>query len=403
METLRFLMVTTHYPPDAIGGDAIFVKYLSEELTRRGHEVHVFCNPSVHRILRGRTATVERHQEEGRPTIHRFSNTVVPFQLMTAYSLGASKGPRKRLAEIEKEVRPDVVHWHNAKGFFGAPVESKNATMLYTAHDYFSVCPRSNLMRPDFSFCSQPRLCQVCLLRWKRPPMLWRIGDKRVIRIPQKFKILSPSEYMARRLEQDGIQPFKILRNFVPDPGKQASAKEPTAVTYVGILERHKGLGTLVDAFAKSSKNHDFELFIIGEGRLKETLRQKVEHLGLSKRISVTGFLSSSELTSVLHGSSALILPSEWPENSPLVALEALALGIPIIGSRIGGIPEILGKESGSTTFEAGNIVELSQKISDCWTERKGQSEARRMTRRHYETHFSPDIHVSDYLAIIGA
>ena len=402
METLRFLMVTTHYPPDAIGGDAVFVKYLSEELTSRGHEVHVLSNPSVHRILRGRTATVEPHQDDGQPTIHRFSNTVVPSQLMMAYSLGVSIGPKKRLAEIEKEVRPEVVHWHNTKGFFGAPVESKNASMLYTAHDYFSVCPRSNLKRPDVSFCSQPRLCQVCLVRWKRPPMLWRIGKKRVIRIPQKFKILSPSEYMARRLEQDGIQPFKILRNFVPDPGKQASSAEPTAVTYVGVLERHKGLGTLVDAFAKSSKNQDFELFIIGEGRLKVALRDRVERMGFSKRIIIPGFLTPSEVGNVLSRTAALILPSEWPENSPLVVLEALSLGIPVIGSNIGGIPEILGERSGSTMFEPGSVEELNDKITACWTDRKRQSSARTMARRHYEACFSPQVHMSEYLAIAG-
>ncbi len=69
METLRFVMVTTHYPPQHVGGDAMMVKHISTELTKRGHEVNIFYDPSVHNIIHGSGRTT-MDSNEHTPEIH---------------------------------------------------------------------------------------------------------------------------------------------------------------------------------------------------------------------------------------------------------------------------------------------------------------------------------------------
>ena len=161
METLRFLMISTHYPPHHLGGDAVLVDYLSKELAVNGHEVHVAYNPSIHGIIRQGSEERRRAVDASGITRHQISTGNPRLSLFTALSLGYSPTIRREINELLRRVNPDVVHWHNTKGFISPPLDTPKSVSLYTAHDYYAICPRSNLLKPDASICVSPRRCHA--------------------------------------------------------------------------------------------------------------------------------------------------------------------------------------------------------------------------------------------------
>lgn len=402
METLCFLMVSTHYPPYYMGGDANFVRYLAEELFRRGHEVAVIYNPSVYGFLR-RTAALDLSEVAGEGPIrveyvprHGF------LSLLGSLSLGCWKNALKLLRDNVRIYRPDVVHWHNTKGFIGKPVAMPGVVNLCTAHDFYLVCPRSNLLKPGGIICENPRFCQLCLIQWKKPLQLWRIAGRRIIRPPAEMKVISPSKFMSARLAQDGIRVHHVIRNFVPDKAHLIRERsKPDTLLYLGVLELLKGPHLLLEAFAKTIHEQGFQLRMFGEGMLKRKLSEKVISAGLRDRVSIHGFTPLEKLGPVLSRTAAIIIPSLSHENAPLVALEAFSMGIPVIGSNYGGLPEMLTPESGSMLFKGSDVSSLGDALCFLWNSRDSISYLSARARKTYEKTYSPDAHLREYLRII--
>jgi len=396
-------MISTHYPPYHLGGDAVMVDYLSRELARRGHEVHVLHNPSVYESLHGRERPSPGAKKDGDPIVHTPSFRGGRLQLLTTLAFDSSSKSREEIANLAGRLKPDVVHWHNTKGFIGRPFTVPRIVTLYTAHDYYLVCPRSNLTRPDMSFCQKPKACMLCTLRWRRPPQIWRAGNNRVVRPDAGMAVIAPSEFLAERLRGDGIKVDHILRNFAPDVGSVASAHRPRrdSLAYVGMLEPHKGSLSLLEAFAKTRDRQQFRLHIVGEGSLRTRLRERTKELGLTNRVDIPGFIPRKDVESILSDVAFLVVPSEWPENAPLTVLEAFSLGVPVLGSDIGGLHEILGPDSGSMTFKEGDVDALGEALVSMWNGNMDLDAMSRKAREAYETRFSPKTHIAQYLAII--
>ena len=405
METLKFLMVTTHYPPANIGGDAVVVKNLSEELRNRGHEVHVFCNPMVHDLIRGGDSGSLVGTEVTNLRIHEFRTSAPSLRIGASHVLGLWRKAERRLKEYAKETRPDIVHWHNTRAFIGRPFELSTSRNFYTAHDYSLICPKGNLLRHDSSLCDRPAFCQACLLLSRKYPQVWRAGSRRpILRADSSIHVLSPSAFMEDRLAREGTRNRSILRNFVPEPESRRSGHAAeNQLVYLGILERHKGPQTLLRAFAESHDQQEFNLVIIGEGSLKKTLKQEIAERDLHDRISVKGFLQRQEVQKILSNSSALVVPSEWYENAPLTALEGLSMGLPLIVSDIGGLPEIAKGCSGVIRFESGNSSDLSDKLVTLWCNRGKLDDMSVQARNAYVAEYGPDSHIDRYLGLVRA
>lgn len=403
METLKFLMVSTHFPPHHLGGDAQFVEYLSKELVDRGHEVHVFYNPAVYRLLRGGKTSDKVLPDDG-INRHLHSSSFGKAEPLLALSLGLWRRASQKLVELHGALKPDVLHWHNPRGFIGRPFPIKGSKSFYTNHDYTPVCPRSNLLKPGMVLCDEPRLCSVCCMRWHKPPQIWRAGRRRVLRFPKDLHLLSPSEFMARRLESEGVPVHALLRGFVPDAGAGSKRSDGAgdSIVYLGLMEPHKGVQTLLDAFIRSKDTHAFKLHLIGEGSLRRQFEERIRGLGLGDRVSVPGFLPRDELERIRRDATVQVVPSVWYENAPSVVLEAYSMGIPVFASDIGGLPEMVGPDAGSAVFPPGDADALAKLISEAW-ERRGDSEVSRgKARRAYEERFTPETHVREYLKIIS-
>lgn len=232
---------------------------------------------------------------------------------------------------------------------------------------------------------------------------MWRLLSNRLIKYPEDTKVIAPSKFMAKRLAREGVNVSHILYNFVPDQGTYFPDGQysENSIIYIGLLEPHKGLRTLIKAFSKSALEHDFALDVVGDGFLRNELAAIVARSRMDERIRIHGFLKRDEVDLLRAKATAQVVPSEWYENCPLTVLEAFAAGVPVIGSDKGGIPELAQPESGSRLFKSGDIDSLAKALISAWNDRKDIAALRRKARSTYESRFRPDIHVAEYMRII--
>ena len=165
---------------------------------------------------------------------------------------------------------------------------------------------------------------------------------------------------MADKMAQGGFRrdKLRVLCNFVDvkkcrrdDYGKE------DYYCFIGRLSHEKGVNTLIDAAARLP----YKLKVIGGGPLAEELQAKNRRL--QGDIEFVGFKQWEEIKELVGKARFTVVPSEWYENNPLSVIEALCLGTPVLGARIGGIPELIEEGVNGMTFESGNVDDLTDKI----------------------------------------
>lgn len=396
METLKFLLSTSFYPPYHVGGDATHVKYLAEELAKRGHEVHVMHSLDAYRIKRGKHLPLRQAADHKNLYVHRVESPLKTLDPLMVYVSGNSFYIPKKFSEAVKEFHPHVVHHHNIS-LLGYDILRKrdNYLSLYTAHDYWLICPTNNLLKNKEKICLK-KSCFSCSLKSGRFPQVWRSlrGFKKAIKSIDLM--ISPSDYVRRRLTQEIDVKSVTLPNFAPPPPENVSSVDySNYFLFVGMLEKHKGILNLLDLFKELRNDLSAKLIIAGAGSLKYHIQDFIEKNSLDDLISFVGFVDNKQLYSLYANALAVIIPSIWPENAPLVALEALSVGTPVIASNNGGLPEIIGKVNTKLIFDdLGGLEDILLYFS------KKEFPPTKI-KRIYEQNFSPETYADNYIKTI--
>ena len=397
LETLKFVMPTTFYPPYHIGGDAIHVYHLSNELAKRGHEVHVIHLLDFYYFKR-KEEPKDGYDNHENVFMHPIKSPLGNLSLISAYVFGKSSYIDKCVERVVNEVKPDVIHHHNISGFGPSILRYKAHGVLYTAHDYWLICPINNLMKYNDSVCNGFNFCVVCPLLSRRPLQIWRYV-KDINKIIKKVNtIITPSDYVKKKLLDFGIdKQIETLPNFVMEPAK--SGAPPYEVPYflfVGVLEKHKGISELVKAFIEIKDKTEAKLLIVGDGTLKEKINEIVVRNNCQDKIKLLGRIDNKvSLNNLYANALAVVIPSIGPENNPLVALEALSNGVPVVVSNQGGLPEIAEKIDKFLIFDG---FEELKKILLEFDRAKYSAESMKSI---YERYFSPAEYLKNYLRVL--
>jgi colanic acid/amylovoran biosynthesis glycosyltransferase len=145
-------------------------------------------------------------------------------------------------------------------------------------------------------------------------------------------------------------------------PSTPVSESADTLVC-VGRLTPQKGQLLLLEAFAAAVRNKEHgQLVLAGDGELRPRLEQRIAELGLQKRVRITGWVTESQVRDLLRGSRGLVLPSS-AEGLPVVIMEALALGRPVITTHVAAIPELVDHGSNGWLVPAGDRKPLTAAI----------------------------------------
>jgi glycosyltransferase involved in cell wall biosynthesis len=395
LETLKFLMTTTFYPPYHIGGDAIHVKYLAEELVKRGHEVQVFHSLDAYR---SKKKNLPIKSETRQICVHTVDE---PFNLSSyaAYILGNSPSIIKKFDKLLYTLKPDVVHHHNISLLGYGILEKKGPYVnLLTTHDFWLVCQLHSLLRKGSEIC-EGYSCLFCALKCGKIPQTWRFLKSFKTDIKSIDLLISPSDYFRKKLAQRIDVKSVTLPNFAPHPPIDVYQVDYSDYfLFVGALEIQKGILDLLELFKQIGYNAGLKLVIVGDGSLRNHVIEFIRRNSLNTFVYCIGSIENKkELYSLYANALAVVMPSILVENAPLVALEAFSVGCPVIASNIGGLPEIMEKVDKKLIFN--NINEL-RNILLSFT-RSDYPPTR--IKKVYEKNFSPEIYVDKYIALINA
>jgi len=318
---------------------------------------------------------------------------------------------RKKLEQLIRREKPDVAHLHNIHHQISPSIlhclEQFDLPVVMTIHDYKLVCPTYTMFNDgrvcerckggQYYQCFLARCCKNSRLK----SLLNTIGmylHHSVLRIYGLVDIfISPSRFLKDKLGEMGFGGKMVyLPNFVDVDGVAPSYSwDDNSITYFGRLSAEKGLFTLISAV----RGLGLKCTIIGEGPIREDLERKVREESAAN-VVLSGYRAREQLRKEVGGSMFVVLPSEWYENSPRSVAEAFALGKPVIGSRIGGIPELVRDGQTGLTFEPGNSSDLRAKIEGLSANSKRIMELGQKAREFVEHELSRESHYQQLMKI---
>ena len=352
---MKICLISNLYPPNVLGGAEVSVKKVSEELVKKGHEVIVITTPFSENdveIING----VKIYQVKPLNLYEIYHHPNQSMLLKPLWHIIDLWNPydERIIKNILKTENPDIVHIHNFKGLSlssFAPAKSLKIPLVFTAHDYSLVCMRANLLNSSGEICKNPSaLCKIYNQIQKH------LAKNKV------DLLISPSQFVINKLKSNGL--FKDVKSKkiplgieLKDNEKFEKDYSQTNILYVGNLGEHKGVHILLKAFRKI-ENMNIRLDIVGKGLCSEKLKLMSQN---DNRIKFHDFLEGKELLKMYVHSNLTVVPSIWYDNSPMVIYESFSYGTPVIGSKIGGIPELIEDGFNGYLFEAGNVNELQQ------------------------------------------
>jgi glycosyltransferase involved in cell wall biosynthesis len=356
---MKICLISNLYPPNVLGGAEVSVKKVSEELVKKGHEVIVITTPFSENdveIING----VKIYQVKPLNLYEIYHHPNQSMLLKPLWHIIDLWNPydERIIKNILKTENPDVVHIHNFKGLSlssFAPAKSLKIPLVFTAHDYSLVCMRANLLNSSGEIC-------------KNPSALCRIYNQ-IQKHLAKNKVdllISPSQFVINKLKSNGL--FKDVKSKKIPLGIELKNSEKYEkdysqinILYVGNLGEHKGVHILLKAFTKI-ENRNIRLDIVGKGLCSGKLKSMSEN---DNRIKFHDFLEGEELIKMYEQANLTVVPSIWYDNSPMVIYESFSCRTPVIGSKIGGIPELIDDGFNGYLFEAGKVNELQQLLEN--------------------------------------
>lgn len=322
------------------------------------------------------------------------------------YSLEA----RKKLARLLEAVRPDLVHLHNIHHQISPSIipllKKRGLPVVMTLHDYKMVCPVYTLVRDGrpCEECAGGKFSRCLLHRCAKGSRVKSglaaaemILHQRILRLYRGVDVfLSPSRFLKDKMEEMGFAGRIVhLPHFLPVEGGEAGgAPAGAGALYFGRLSPEKGLATLIEAAEKCR----IPWKIAGDGPMKAALETAIRERSLTN-VSLLGYKPAEALIPEIRSSMFIVCPSVWYENQPYSVLEAFGQGKPVLGSRIGGIPELVRDGETGLTFEPGNARDLAAKAALLAQSPERLREMGGKARRLVETEFAPEDH---YRRLIG-
>ena len=275
-----------------------------------------------------------------------------------------------------KEFKPDILHVHNfvplaSPSIFYVAKRHKVPVVL-TLHNYRLICPSATLYHDHKIYEKSIRsifpvdaivkgVYRNSVFRTAAVALMtsihnligtWRNKVDKFITLTA----FARSKFLESRVNASADQ-FMLKPNFIDDPGNGRETREDFFL-FVGRLSEEKGIRVLLNAF----KSSDLNLVIIGDGPMKAEVESVVKE---RSNIQYLGFQPKAVIMDNLKRAKSLIFPSTWYEGFPITILEALATGTPVIGSRIGGIAEIVKDKFNGLLFEPGDEGSLARSLTE--------------------------------------
>lgn len=344
------------------GGAEKSVQLIQEEMVKRGHVVRLLTTDKC---------------PEGKESIADVTITGIRAKGLTKFvKYSWYEQGRKQVRKLIKEFQPDVIHIHTIGEFSPSVLWSfdKKIPAVMTVHGPEGFVRKLlpwQLQASDYRQHSYRqadlkligRLRTMYFLAVQRPLFLFGMRRLRTI--------IAPSKFMLETLRAD-VKAAKLLHIY---NGIELSERSPVphnqTILFVGRLEAVKGIAAVVTAMKSITRSHpQARLLIVGDGSERAALEAQVKHDKL-KNVTFTGWVTSDKAAAFNQQATMMVIPSVWPENLPTVALEALGTGRAIVGSDVGGIPELIQHGSNGFVVRPDDQAPLAEAIMKILSDQK--------------------------------
>jgi len=405
---VRILIVVHGFPPLSSGGTEVYADLQARCLAAAGDEVHVFT----------REANPERPEyavrDERRDGVWiRWVNRTFRDTRRFAESYD-NPGVAARLAQWLDREPCDVAHVHHLTCLSTAIVrelKSRQVPVVLTLHDYWMLCHRGQLLDLHLRRCQDPASCHDCIGPAGSENPIARVGGRALRGLTRSTtssagtflaraagatagrlvapnpsahderlrhmravlrdvdRILAPSRHMRDRFARAGVdRPIDLLEYGIDATRFLTRASRPNGPRRLGFL------GSLMVSKAPHLLVESWQRLPAGAAQIAiaggvvpyhgdDSYARSLAPLLTLPGVEHTGNLPNADVPRWLAGLDALVVPSIWEENSPLVIREAFAAGLPVVASKIGGIPEVIADEVNGLLFEPGNVEDLTRQL----------------------------------------
>ncbi|WP_304338856.1 glycosyltransferase family 4 protein [Collinsella tanakaei] len=364
------------------GGAETYYLTVGSELERMGHEVAYFSmkHPNNLPCKWDKYFVTQREYNDVKNPL-----SAVRDGIALIYSPEA----KRNFQALCEEFRPDVVHLNNVHrqitlSILDAPyLKEHHVPVVYTAHDYVTICPGYLMLD------GEGRVCDACLedgryrhcienrcvkgSRAKSALAALEASFNRAHRSNERIdRVIAPSSFMRSKLIEGGWPEGKVLalQNFADDAilarasgvANDVTDRESPYLLFFGRLSAEKGVDVLLRAFdaAAPSLPRDMRLIVVGDGPDAAEFRELAASLDSASRIEFAGYQTGDVLQTYVERASLAIASSRCRENMPYSIVEAFAAGTPVVGTHIGGIPELVADGVTGFACEPGDVATMA-------------------------------------------
>ncbi len=285
-----------------------------------------------------------------------------------------SREAARRIGALVASTRPHVAHAHNIYHHLSPSVlvelRRRRIPVVMTLHDLKLACPA-------YKMHTRGAVCEACrggalrnVIRNRcikdsvaMSTLVWlesTLHKKLNLYKGTVTRFVVPSRFFLAKFAEWGIDTrrFVHIPNSIDVDALPLHGPSGHTFAYLGRLVPEKGVATLIKAAALAR----VPLRIIGTGSEEGALRALAASAG--GEVEFSGYLTGPALRAALSSARAVVVPSEWYENAPISVMEAGAMGLPVIGANIGGIPELIRPGETGFVFESGNVRALAETLA---------------------------------------
>ncbi len=371
-EQVKILYVASLYPPDVRGGAEIVLKNQVEAMRDRGAEVAVLTTSDCSGIRREQVNGVPVWRTGIRNIYwhYRFENRNAVSKLVWHAIDQNNPFMGGRFEQVAREFQPDIVTTHNLTGWsvsVWSRARKLNIPVVHVLHDYYLMCPRSTMFDGRRN-CD--RICLKCRLFRLRHKSLSggvtaAVGVSRFVLNRHRnmgYFAGVPFRETIYNGEEPGDPP--AIAAFPADAPASEGATASVRFGYMGALSPSKGIEKLLEVFSKEV-NENVQLFVAGEGSC--SYEQRLIQTYQSRHIRFLGWMKPEDFYGKID---VLIVPSVCHDPYPGVVREAIGEGKIVVGSRRGGVPEMIQDQLTGILYEPDQAGELAGIVAKLATDR---------------------------------
>lgn len=409
---LKFLLAAHHFPPRRVGGAELLAFRIARQLARDGHSVQVVCVEEMDHGAPNELTWSDDVYEGINVRRFFFNVALTPDPLRYSFDHPLLN---EHLTSLVASYQPDLVHLFSGYLIGIAPLRAAKAfrvPTVVTLTDFWFLCPTIQLLRSDGSLCLGPEAieCARCLFdqrrtfRWMErvspqgAERFWRFAEQQpvlgnAIKLNVRLATLSTRQrvlidelngadaliavtrFLADLYIKNGVRPEKLVVKPNRLDFSQFDSAEPTPrasdethFAYLGQIAEIKGIHILIQAFQTACRTkrspRRMRLSLYGVMNTNQDYARKLRALAAgSPDIVFAGAYEHRTLRQLLAKVDVVVVPSLWYENAPIVILEAFMGGCPVIGTRVGGIAELVEDELNGLLFQRGDAADLARQF----------------------------------------